>query len=128
MHPVPALPNALSPRPEMPGDGAKAAEAREAPGDDVELHAAGSGQESRCCACGERTSRTLNRALPRRINLRRQSMTKDTKEDSGISRRGLLGSTAKMAGAAGLVGAAAGAAGSGLIGSALGQPRPVAAP
>jgi nitrous-oxide reductase len=46
-------------------------------------------------------------------------MRKD--DETGISRRGLLGTTARLAGVAGLVGAGAGAAATGIIGSAGAQ-------
>jgi nitrous-oxide reductase len=51
-------------------------------------------------------------------------MTKDMKEDGGISRRGLLGTTARIAGVAGLASAAGGSTATGLIGSALAQSKP----
>jgi nitrous-oxide reductase len=54
-------------------------------------------------------------------------MQTDKTANPGISRRGLLGNTARIAGAAGLVGAGGGATATGLISSALAQPRPAPA-
>src|SRR5260221_12406187 len=94
----------------MPGDDPAASQAREAAGDGVAGPQSDRGRDGGRRTVVEGAGPELNRARQTLIQPRRTSMTEDPKQPMGVSRRGLLGGGAKLAGAAGLVGAIGGGA------------------